>query len=244
VHPTAVLGENVRLGTGVSVGAHCVVGAGSALDDGAVLHPGVFVGAGVRVGARSVLFSACVLYHRVVVGRDCVIHSGAVIGADGFGFDPTPEGWRKVPQCGTVVVEDDVEIGANTTIDRGRFGATRIGAGAKLDNLVHVAHNVVIGPGALLIAQVGIAGSSRIGARAILAGQVGVVGHVEVGPGARISAQSGVTKDLPGGKDYFGSPVLPQVEALRRLASMNKLPELARRVRELEERLARLEGEG
>jgi UDP-3-O-[3-hydroxymyristoyl] glucosamine N-acyltransferase len=182
------------------------------------------------------------LYARVRVGARCVIHSGAVLGADGYGFEPTREGWDKIPQCGTVVVEDDVEIGANVTIDRARFGATRIGRGAKLDNLVQIGHNVVIGEHALVIAQTGIAGSSRVGRRAILAGQVGVAGHVEIGDGARIAGQAGVFSDVPAGADYLGWPARPRGEALRVLALQNKLPELSDRVRELERKLSHLEG--
>ena len=180
------------------------------------------------------------LYPEVEIGQRCVLHAGAVIGADGFGFEPTPEGWEKVPQCGTVVIEGDVEIGANATIDRGRFGPTRILAGTKIDNLVHVAHNVQVGPEALLVAQAGIAGSARIGRRAIVAGQVGVVGHVEIGDGARLAAQSGAARSLAGGKDYFGSPAREKNDAFRILAAQNKLPELVRRVRTLERRLEEL----
>lgn len=240
IHATAIVAPDAHLADGVSVGPHCVIGAEATIGERVVLEAAVVVGAGARIGADSLLHASCVLYDGVALGERCVVHAGAVIGSDGFGFEPTAEGWDKIPQCGTVVVEDDVEIGANTTIDRGRFGATRIGRGAKIDNLVHVAHNVVIGEGALLIAQVGIAGSSTIGKRAILAGQVGVTGHVRVGDGARISAQSGISKDITGGSDYFGSPVRPQMDAMRILAVTGKLPEMARRLRELERRVAEL----
>jgi UDP-3-O-[3-hydroxymyristoyl] glucosamine N-acyltransferase len=177
----------------------------------------------------------------VTVGARCIVHAGTVIGSDGFGFDPTPAGWSKVPQCGTVVVEDDVEIGANCTIDRGRFGATRIGRGSKLDNLVHVAHNVEIGEAVLLVAQVGISGSTRVGDRAILGGKVGVAGHVEIGPGARIGAAGNATKDLPGGQDYWGTPAAPKAVVMRIEAAQRRLPELLKTVRALEQRVAKLE---
>jgi UDP-3-O-[3-hydroxymyristoyl] glucosamine N-acyltransferase len=175
-----------------------------------------------------------VLCEAVELGRGCIVHPGTVIGSDGFGFEPTAEGWEKVPQCGTVVVGDDVEIGANCAIDRGRFEATRIGNGVKIDNLVHIAHNVVVEDGALLIAQVGVAGSTRVGARAILAGQAGVAGHLTIGAGARVAPQSGVGKDVPPGEDQFGSPAREKGEAFRLLALYAKLPELFQRLRRLE----------
>jgi len=242
VAPSAVVAPDVRLGEHVSVGPRCVIEAGAVLGERVVLRPGVVVGARAEVGAESILHPGVVLYPGVRVGRRCVIHAGAVLGSDGFGFDPTPEGWEKIPQCGSVVVEDDVEIGANTTIDRGRFEATTIGRGVKIDNLVHVAHNVRIGEHSLLIAQVGVAGSCHIGRRVVLAGQVGIAGHVELGDGVRISAQSGVNKDLSDG-DWFGSPVRPQKEGLRIQAALPKLPDALRRIRELEARLAELEKE-
>jgi UDP-3-O-[3-hydroxymyristoyl] glucosamine N-acyltransferase len=185
-----------------------------------------------------------VCYHGVRIGERCLVHAGAVIGADGYGFEPTrdPERpWSKIPQCGTVVVEDDVEIGANTTIDRARFGATRIGRGAKIDNLVHIAHNVEIGAGALIIAQVGIAGSTRVGERAILAGQAGINGHIEIGAGARIAAQAGVFGDVPKGAEYLGWPARPRGEAMRRYALVERLPQMQERLKELERRLGELE---
>ena len=244
VHDTAVLAADVELGQGVSIGAQSCLGAGAVLEDGVVLHPRVTVGAGARIGTGTVVHPGVVLYPKVRVGARCILHAGCVVGSDGFGFEPTADGWEKVPQCGTVEVGDDVEIGANSTIDRGRFGPTRILAGTKIDNLVHIAHNVQVGPEALLIAQVGIAGSTRIGRRTVLAGQVGVVGHLEVGDGARVAAQSGISKSLAGGKDYFGSPAREKSEAYRIEAVTHKLPELARRVRALERRLdERLEQE-
>jgi UDP-3-O-[3-hydroxymyristoyl] glucosamine N-acyltransferase len=241
IHPSAVVEKGVRLGAGVSVGPLCYVGTGVELGERVVLHAGVRLGPGVRIGAESVLHPGVVLYHGVELGRRCLVHAGTVIGSDGFGFEPTRDGWEKVPQCGTVVVGDDVEIGANCTIDRGRFDATRIGNGVKIDNLVHLAHNVVVEDGALLVAQVGVAGSSHIGARAVLAGQVGVAGHVQIGPGARIAAQSGIRQDVPAGEDQFGTPAREKGEAFRLHALYGKLPELFQRVRALERRLARPE---
>lgn len=241
VDPSAVVAADVRFGADVSVGPRCVIEAGAALGAGVVLRPGVIVGARAEIGSGTVIHPGVVLYPGVRIGKRCVIHAGAVIGSDGFGFDPGPEGWEKVPQCGSVVVEDEVEIGANTTVDRGRFEATRIGRGTKIDNLVQVAHNVRIGEHSLLIAQVGIAGSSRLGKGVVLAGQVGVAGHVEIADGARVGAQSGVAKDLAGGQDYFGSPARPQKEAMRIQAALTRLPEALRRIRELEQRLLQME---
>src|SRR5688572_8497234 len=242
VHPKAVVEAGARISPGCSIGAFCTVGEGAELGENVVLHAGVRIGARARVGAESVLHPGVVLYPAVELGRRCLIHAGTVIGSDGFGFDPTPEGWEKVPHYGTVLIGDDVEMGANCAIDRGRFDATRIGNGVKLDNLVHVAHNVVIEDGALLVAQVGVAGSSRIGARAILAGQAGIAGHLQIGPGARIAAQSGVGRDVPAGEDQFGSPSREKGEAFRLIALYGKLPELFQRVRALERRLAPAQG--
>ena len=243
-HPTAVVDPQAEIGAGVSIGAHCTVGAGARIGDGAVLHASVAIGRAARIGAGTVLHPGVVCYHEVRIGERCIVHAGAVIGADGYGFEPTSDPgspWRKIPQCGTVVVEDDVEIGANATIDRGRFGATRIARGAKIDNLVHIAHNVVIGEGALIIAQVGIAGSTRVGPRAILAGKVGVNGHIEIGAGARIAAQAGVFGDVPPGADYLGWPARPRGDALRQYALVQRLPEIQERLKTLEKRLAELE---
>ena len=241
VHPSAVVERGVRIGNGASVGPLCFVGADAELGERVVLHAGVKVGPGVKIGDESVLHFGVVLYHGVELGKRCLVHAGSVLGSDGFGFEPTHDGWEKVPQCGSVVVGNDVEIGANCAIDRGRFEATRIGNGVKLDNLVHLAHNVIVEDGALIIAQVGVAGSTRIGARAVLAGQAGVAGHLEIGPGARIAAQAGVGKDVPPGEDQFGSPAREKGEAFRLHALYGKLPELFQRVRALERLVGREE---
>lgn len=237
VHPRASLEE------GVHVGPCCVVEEGARVAAGAVLVAQVHVGHGARVGADSVLHPAVVLYPGVEVGARCVLHAGCVIGADGFGFDPSEQGWIKVPQCGSVVVEDDVEIGANSTVDRGRFGATRIGRGVKIDNLVQVGHNCVLEEGALLCAQVGLAGSTRVGRGAVLGGQAGVAGHCTVGAGARLGARAAVFGDVPAGEEWSGYPARPRRESLRSLAHSRRVPELLERLRALEVRLARLEEE-
>jgi UDP-3-O-[3-hydroxymyristoyl] glucosamine N-acyltransferase len=187
-----------------------------------VLHPGV------------------VVYPHSILGADCVVHAGTVIGSDGFGFRHTSAGWVKTPQVGNVEIGDKVEIGANCAIDCGRFGPTRIGSGTKLDNHVHVGHNVDVGEHCLLIAKVGIAGSTRIGRGVILAGGVGVAGHLEIGAGARVAAGSGVITDVPAGADWFGYPAKPQLHSIRISKELDRLPNLRRRVRALE-RLAGIE---
>ena len=243
VHVSAVVDPSARVAADASIGAHCTAGPKASIGAGAVLHPGVHLARDVEIGAGTVLHPGVVCYAGVRIGARCIVHAGAVIGADGYGFEPSKDPnvvWTKIPQCGTVVVEDDVEIGANATIDRGRFGATRIGRNAKIDNLVHIAHNVIIGEGALIIAQVGIAGSSKVGPRAILAGKVGVNGHVEIGAGARIAAQAGVFNDVPAGADYLGWPARPRVEALRHYALVQRLPEMQDRLKRMEKELATL----
>lgn len=244
VHPTAVIDESVKLGRDVAIGAQCVVGPGTELGDGVCLHPGVVLGSDCCLGAGSEVHANVTLYARVTLGERCILHSGCVIGADGFGFDPSPQGWIKVPQCGSVEIGDDVEIGSNTTIDRGRFGATRIGSGTKIDNLVHLGHNVEVGEQVLLVAQAGISGSSRIGSRAVLGGQVGVSGHTTVGEGARVAGGSGIFGDLAPGGEYLGWPARPRREALKRIAMASRVPKLIERVEELERKLKALEGGG
>lgn len=196
-----------------------------------VVHPGVVVAAGVVVGLGSVLYPNVVLYRGTSVGKHVRIHAGAVIGADGFRFHATPSGLIKVPHVGGVVIDDDVEIGANTCVDRGMLGDTRIGRGAKIDNAVQIGHNCVVGEGAVLVAQVGLAGSVTIGAGAVLAGQVGVKDHVNIGAGARIGARSAVHGDVPAGETWLGEPARPVREAMRIYAALRYLPELVRALR-------------
>lgn len=241
VHPSAVVDDSTEVGDGASVGPLCRVGPRSRLDTRVVLIGRVWIGADVEIGPRSIVHPGVVIYDGVKIGADCILHAGAVIGADGFGFEPTAEGWRKVPQCGSVHIEDEVEIGANCAIDRARFGATRIGRGAKLDNLVHVAHNVDVGEGSLLVAQTGISGSSKIGRRAILGGQSGVSGHLKLGDGARVGGATAVFRDVPAGEDFYGVPAKPKRDKMRELVHQGKLPDLFKRVRELEQRLADME---
>jgi UDP-3-O-[3-hydroxymyristoyl] glucosamine N-acyltransferase len=239
VHPAAVVAPSARVAPEAWIGPGCVVEEGASIEAGAQLIASVHVGREARVGANTILHPGVVLYARCRIGARGLVHAGAVIGADGFGFEPTREGWKKIPQCGTVEIGDDVELGANVCIDRGRFEATRIGNGVKLDNLVHLAHNVIVEDGVLIIAQAGISGSTRIGKGAIIAGQAGIAGHVTIGAGARIGAQAGVMGSVPPNEDWAGYPARPKTQSMRTLAHVQRLPELVERVRELE---ARIEG--
>lgn len=244
IHPTAVVDPRAEVHAEASVGALCVVGPGTRIGARSALHPRVVVGAECELGEDCELHPGVVLYPRVRLGARCILHAGAILGAEGFGFDPTPEGWVKVPQCGTVVLEDDVEVGANSCIDRARFSATRIGRGTKIDNLTQVGHNVQVGHDSLLCAQVGVSGSTRLGSWVVMGGQSGANGHVEIGDRARIAGGSGVYATLEGGADYGGTPSRPLREHLRTAASLSKLPRLLERLRGLERRLRELEERG
>ena len=221
IGPNTVIGAGVTLGRGVRIGANCVVGDGAAIGDGTVLFPNVTVYAGAVLGER------------------VIVHSGARIGVDGFGYVSEGGAPVKVPQVGGCVIEDDVEIGANCTIDRGSIGRTVVGAGSKLDNLVHIGHNVVIGPRSMLVAQVGVAGSTRTGEGVAMGGQAGVSGHLKVGAGARIGAQAGVIGDVAPGQVVSGYPARDHKSYLRAMARLMQLPEVVKRVNRIERRLAK-----
>jgi len=238
IHPTAVLGKDCRLGKNVRVGAYAVIGDEAEIGDGAVIFPLVSIGNRTRIGPGTVLYDNVTVRDGIDIGRDVIIHSGTVIGSDGFGYAQDGAEHLKIPQVGTVIIEDQVEIGSNVSIDRGALGATRIGRGTKIDNLVQIAHNVVIGPNTLLIAQVGVSGSTRIGAGVILAGQVGVIGHIELGDGTMVGAQSGIRKSVPVRSVMFGSPARPIQKAKRIEACLNRLPDLFKRVHRLEKKAA------
>jgi UDP-3-O-[3-hydroxymyristoyl] glucosamine N-acyltransferase len=244
VHPSAVVSPDATLGRDVSVGALCVVESGASIGDGTVLHPQVYVGAGAKIGPGCVLWPQVVVRERCELGARGILHSGVVVGSDGFGYATEGGVHHKVPQVGIVAIEDDVEIGANTTLDRARFGRTVVGRGTKIDNLVQIAHNVAIGRGCLIVAQVGISGSTRLGDYVVLGGQVGVAGHLDLADRAMATAQSGITKDLEPGSVQSGSPSRDRREHLRQLASLGRLPELLEEVRRLESELAALKGPG
>ncbi|MBI4178058.1 UDP-3-O-(3-hydroxymyristoyl)glucosamine N-acyltransferase [bacterium] len=250
VHPAAVVAKTALIGKDVSIAPGVVVGEDCRIEDGVILEPHVSVGPGSRIGAESRIHAGARVYDGVDIGRRCRIHSGAVIGSDGFGYVSSPAGHAKIPQIGGVVIEDDVEIGANVTIDRGAVGMTRVGAGAKIDNLVHLAHNVALGPHSIVIAQSGIAGSAKLGAWTILAAQSGVAGHIRVGDRCMIGAKSGVTKSLPPGQIVSGFPARPHPDEKRIKVCLGRLPSTVRdvaRIRaavlRLSKRLTRVESE-
>ena len=226
VEPYATLGEGAKLGARVRVGAHAIVGERCEIGDDTELKDHVSLYAGTVIGAR------------------CIVHSGARIGVDGFGYVFHKGHHRKIPQVGRCVIEDDVEIGANTCIDRGSIGETRIGAGSKIDNLVHIAHNVRIGRNSVIVAQVGIAGSTTLGDGVTLAGQVGLIDHLKIGDGAVVAAQSGVSNDIPPGEVWFGYPARQRTRVMRASAAFLKLPDIIRRLRRIEERISVDEEEG
>lgn len=244
VHPTAAVAPDARLGRGVSIGPFAVVGAGAEIGDRVVLHAHVVVGPGARIGSDTLVHPRVSIRDRSVIGARVIIQDGAVIGSDGFGFAPRGDGtYEKIPQTARVVIEDDVEIGANTTVDRPAVGETRIARGVKIDNLVQIAHGVVIGRNSLLAAQVGIAGSTRVGENVMFGGQVGVAGHVTVGDRAQASGKTGITGHVPAEAFLSGYPSMDNLEWRKAWAALKRLPGLKRRLAELEERLAKLEAE-
>jgi len=243
VHPRAEVHPSARVDPTATVMALAVVEAGAVVGARSVLWPGSYVGEGSRLGEDCVLQPGAVVRERCELGNRVMLQPGVVVGSDGFGFafDPAGPAHVKVPQVGTVRIEDDVEVGAGSCIDRATTGETVIGRGTKIDNLVQIAHNVRVGPLSILCAQVGISGSTEVGAGVVLAGQVGVVGHVHVGDGARIAAQSGVPHDVPAGSTVAGYPAVDHALWLRQAAALKQLPELLREVRELRARVAALE---
>jgi UDP-3-O-[3-hydroxymyristoyl] glucosamine N-acyltransferase len=237
IHPSAAVDNTAELGEGVAVGACCVIESGARIGAETVLYPHAFVGCNVVIGDHCTIHSHASLRCGVRLGNHVVIQNGAVIGSDGFGFAAEMEKFRKIPQVGIVVIEDDVEIGANTTIDRATIGQTLIRRGTKIDNLCQIAHNVTIGRHCVIAAQTGIAGSTSIGDHCQMGGQVGMVGHLKIGDGAMFGAQSGVSNNVASGSIVSGSPSRP-IAAWRRIeASLNRLPDLLKRVREIEKQL-------
>ncbi len=244
IHPSAVVGLRVTIGARCRIGAYAVIGDDCVIGDDVVLHPHVVLAGQVAVGDGCVLYPQVSVRERCTLGKRVIIHNGTVIGSDGFGYATVEGIHHKIPQIGTVIIEDDVEIGANAAIDRARFNHTRIGAGSKLDNLVHIAHNVEVGPHGLIMAQAGIAGSTRVGDHVILAGQIGIAGHLKVGSHVIVSAQSGVGKNLPDGAVVRGSPAQENKTELVEQVARRKLPEALERLRRLEARIAELEKRG
>lgn len=237
IHSTAIIGENVKIGAGVHIGAHVVVEDGAEIGNGCIIHPGVFIGEDVKIGQVTTIYPNAVLHHRTVVGQRVIIHAGAVLGSDGFGFSTTQGQHTKIPQVGHVVIEDDVEIGACVAIDRATTGITRIGRGTKMDNLIQIGHNVTVGENCLIVSQVGIAGSTEVGDRVILGGQAGIAGHITIGDDSVVMAKTGVIGNLPAGSQVFGTPARPHKEKMRLEASLSRLPDLIKTVRQLEKKI-------
>jgi UDP-3-O-[3-hydroxymyristoyl] glucosamine N-acyltransferase len=237
IHPTAIIAPTAEVDPSSHVGPYCVIGEQSKLGANVVLQASVNVGAQCVIGSGTQSFPNVTLYPRTQIGQRVRIHAGAVIGSDGFGYVLDNGIHRKVPQVGYVVIQDDVEIGANVTIDRGALGPTTIGRGTKIDNLVQIAHNVTIGDHCLVVAQAGIAGSTRLGNYVTLAGQVGLAGHLKIGNKAVVAAQSGVMHDIPDGEKWFGYPAQPDRRMKRQVLAVQQLPDLLRRVADLEKRL-------
>ena len=240
VAPTALVGRDVRLGADVSVGPYAVIEDGAQIGDRVVVGAHGFVGAGTTVGDDSFLYPRVTIRERCRLGRRVILHPGVVIGGDGFGFEIREGRHVKIPQTGIVQIDDDVEIGANSTVDRARFGRTHIGEGTKIDNLVQIAHNVVVGPHCLLCAQVGISGSTRLGHHVTVAGQVGIVGHVEIGDEAILAAKAGISNNVAPKVAMWGYPAEPLNEAKESFARIRRLPKLIERVKRLEAELQAL----
>jgi UDP-3-O-[3-hydroxymyristoyl] glucosamine N-acyltransferase len=244
VHPSAVIGDGVKWNREtVFVGANAVIEDGAEIGDGCEIHPGAFIGRGARLGARCIIHANASIKHRCLLGNRVAVHSGSVIGGDGFGYELRDGRHVKIEQVGIVQIDDDVEVGSCTTVDRARFGRTWIGEGTKIDNLVQIAHNCVIGKHCIICGQVGISGSTRLGDFVIMAGQVGVAGHLTIGSQVTFLAKSGVTKDYPEPGVYTGYPAKPVIEGRRMLTYPAKVPGILERLRNLEERVRGLGGD-
>jgi UDP-3-O-[3-hydroxymyristoyl] glucosamine N-acyltransferase len=242
IHPTAIVPASAQVAATAHIGPYCVLGEKVRVGERTVLQGANHVGAGCQLGEDVNLFQHVVLYAGTEIGSRVRIHSGTVVGSDGFGYVQDAGVHRKVPQIGNVIIRDDVEIGANVTIDRGALGPTVIGKGTKIDNLVQVAHNVVMGEHCLIVSQAGIAGSTRLGSYVILAGQAGVAGHLKIGNRVSVAAQSGVMNNIPDGEKWLWSPAQPDRQAKRQMIALQQLPELLRRFKELEQKLGAAAG--
>lgn len=241
VDPLAFVSPSATIGKDCYIGPFAFVGDNARIGDGAKIYPQTYVGDNSSIGDGTTLFAGVRIYQNIVVGSRCILHSGCVIGADGFGFAPTGDGsYQKIDQIGNVVIEDDVEIGANTTIDRATLGSTIIHKGVKLDNLCQIAHNVVVGESTVMASQSGIAGSGKVGSHCIIAGQVGIVGHIEVGNNVTVAAQSGVTRSFPDNVTILGSPATDAIKQRKTYVLERNLEQLYKRVGELEKKLASL----
>ncbi|HIU55380.1 MAG TPA: UDP-3-O-(3-hydroxymyristoyl)glucosamine N-acyltransferase [Candidatus Gallibacteroides avistercoris] len=240
INPNTFIATSVSLPASVYVGAYSYIGENAIIGENVKIYPQVYIGENVKIGHDTILYPGVKIYRDCVIGNNCTLHSGVVIGADGFGFAPMGETYVKIAQIGNVVLEDYVEIGANTTIDRATMGSTRIHRGVKLDNLIQVAHNVEIGENTVMAAQCGIAGSTKVGSHCMFGGQVGLAGHINIGNHVNIGAQSGVTKDFEDNQTIFGSPAQPKREAFRTAGMIKRLPNVLNLVDELQQEVKRL----
>lgn len=237
IHPSAVIHPSAQLGKALYIGAHVVIQAGVKIGDGVCIHPNVVIYPEAEIGDRTILHANCTIHERTQIGADCMIHSGAVIGSEGFGFVPSPKGWIKMEQSGYTVLEDGVEVGCNSTIDRPAVGETRVGRNTKIDNLVQVGHSCQVGRDCIIAAQVGLAGSSKVGNRVILGGQSGVNNQVRVGDGVIASAKAGIHTDVEPGLTVSGYPVMPHQLWLRTSALQKRLPEIYQTLKQLQQLL-------
>lgn len=241
INSTAVISKSAQLGNNVTVGPHAVIEDEVRIGDNTIIYGGCYIGHYAEIGNDCIVYPNVTIRERIQIKNRVIIHSGAVIGSDGFGFATVRGVQKKIPQIGTVLIENDVEIGANVTIDRARFDKTIIGKGTKIDNLVQIAHNVVVGPNCIIVAQAGISGSTTLGEGVILAGQAGIVGHITLGNGAIVAAQAGVTKSVPPNTKVSGYPAKPHAVAKRVNACVQNLPQVYRKIKELEEKVAKLQ---
>jgi UDP-3-O-[3-hydroxymyristoyl] glucosamine N-acyltransferase len=243
VHASAVIGNNVKLGKDIYIGPYVVIEDDTTIGDRCIIYPGTYIGCGVCVGENSMIYANVSIREKTSIGKRVIIHSGTVIGSDGFGYDTVDGVHHKIPQLGYVLIEDDVEIGANVTIDRARFDKTVIGKGTKIDNLVQIAHNVITGENCIIVAQVGISGSTTLGKNVTLAGQAGLVGHITIGDNVIVGGQAGVIKSIPADSFVSGYPARPHKEATKINAYIQRLPNLNEAVADLKKRLDKIESD-
>lgn len=240
IDPLAYVAPTAKIGKDVYLAPFACVGDGAVIGDGTALHPHATVGSNAKVGANCILYAHATVYHDCIVGNNCIMHAGSVVGADGFGFAPSPNGYEKIPQIGIAILEDNVEIGANTCIDRATMGATIIHKGVKLDNLVQIAHNVEVGTNTVMASQVGVAGSTKIGEWCMFGGQVGIAGHITIGDKVNLGAQSGVPGSLKANQQLIGTPPMEMKPYFKSQAIFRKLPDMYKEMSALRKELEEL----
>ena len=241
IHPTSTIHDDAQIGENVSIHPNAVIDAGAKIGKNSIIGPGVYIGKGVQLGENCIIHANVVVEYDTQIGDRVIIHAGSVLGSDGYGYVTTEKGHEKLPQLGKVVIEDDVELGANVAIDRGAIGDTVVGRGTKIDNLVHLAHNVKVGPECIIVGQVGIAGSAKVGKRVTMGGQVGVIGHLEIGDNVMVAARGVVSSDVKSDSFISGNPAIDHRENFKIKAACRRTPQLRKKVRKLEKKLAQLE---